>query len=102
MKEYINKIALLASVFIKNMKEEVEARQNTIIGSNLLEDTAMEEDMMDKQLQNSFLADGSTIEEEVDTAAECPEEEEETDVNKMWRSVPVVLCMWRKTQLPHM
>ena len=72
MKEYINKIALLASAFIKNMKEEVEARQDTIIGSNLLEETTMEEDMMDKQLQNSFLADGSTIEEEVDTTAEGP------------------------------
>ena len=102
MKEYINKIALLASVFIENMKKEVEARQYTIAGSNLLEEmsdgkdlgimtdpllmhveTGMEEDMTDKQLQNGFLADGSTIEEEVDTAAEGPEEEK-TDVNKMW------------------
>ena len=80
MKEYTNKIALLASAFIKNMKKEVEARQYTIIGSNLLEEmsdgkdlgtmtdcvlmpvaTGMEEDMTDKQLQNSFLADGSTL-----------------------------------------
>ena len=57
----------------------------------------MEEDMMDKQLQNGFLTDGSAIEEDVDTAAEGPEEGEETDVNKMWRSVLVVLCAWRKT-----
>ena len=117
MKKYINMIALLASAFIENMKKEVGARPYTIIGSNLLEETldgkdlgtmtdcvlmhvemSMEEDMMDKQLQNGFLADGSTIEEEVDTTAEGPEEEEEeTDVNKMWRSVPVVLCAWRKT-----
>ena len=32
--------------------------------------------MTDKQLQNSFLANGSTIEEEVDTATKGPEEEE--------------------------
>ena len=96
MKEYINNIAPLASAFIENMKKEVEARQDMIIGSNLLEEMGMAEDMMDKQLQNSFLADGSTIEEEVDTTAEGPEEEE-TDVNKMWRSVLVVLCTWRKT-----
>ena len=84
-----------------------------IIGSKLLEETLdgkvlgtkmdhllmhvekdMEagEDMTDKQLQNSFLADGSTIEEEVDTAAEGPEEEKETGVNKTWRLVLVVLC----------
>ena len=81
MKEHINKIALLASAFIENMKKEVEARQDGIIGSNLLEEMGMEEDMTDKQLQNTFLADGSTIEEEVDTAAEGAEEEEETDVN---------------------
>ena len=79
------------------MKKEVEARQDMITGSNLLEETGMEEDIMDKQLQNSFLADGSTIAEEVDTVAEGPEEEEETDVNKMWKSVPVVSCAWRKT-----
>ena len=91
MKEYINKIALLASTFIKNMKKEVEARQYMIIGSNLLEEMGMEEDMTDKQLQNSFLADGSTAEEEVDTAAEGLEEEEETEINKMWRSVPVTM-----------
>ena len=97
MKEYINKIAPLASAFIKNMKEEVEARQDMIVGSNLLEELAMEEDTTDRQLQNGFSADGSTIEEEVDTAAEGPEEEEETDVNKMWRSVLVVMCTWRKT-----
>ena len=48
MKKYINKIALLVSAFIKNMKEEVEARQDMIIGSNLLEETGMEEHMMDK------------------------------------------------------
>ena len=60
MKEYTDKIAPLASAFIKNMKKEVEARQYTIIGSNLLEEMGMEEDMMDKQLQNSFLTDGST------------------------------------------
>ena len=42
-------------------------------------------------------ADGSAIEEEVDTAAEGPEEDEETDVKKMRRSVLVVLCAWRKT-----
>ena len=72
-----------------------------IVGSNLLEETldgkdlgtmtdhvlmhvemGMEEDMMDKQLQNGFLEDGSTIKEEVDNTAEGPEEEEETDVNK--------------------
>ena len=100
MKEYINKIALLASVFVKNMKKEVEARHYTIIGSNLLEEIldgkdlgtmmdhalmhvamGMEDDMIDKQLQNNFLADGCTIEEEVDATAEGPEEEE-TDVNK--------------------
>ena len=97
MTEYINKIAPLASAFIENMKEEVEARQDMIIGSNLLKEMGMAEDMMDKQLQNGFLADGSTIAEEVDTTAEGPEEEEETDVNKMWRSVLVVLCTWRKT-----
>ena len=102
MKEYINKIALLASAFIKNMKKEVETRQYMIVGSNLLEEAGMEEDMMEKQLQNSFLIDGSTI-EEVDTIAEGPEEEEEeeeeeeNDVNKMWRLVPVILCAWRKT-----
>ena len=101
MKKYINMIALLASAFIENMKKEVRTRQYTIIGSHLFEETwdgkdlgtmmdhvlmhmemGMEEDMMEKQLQNSFLADGSTIEEEVDTAAEGPEEEEETNVNK--------------------
>ena len=49
-------------------------------------------DMIDKQLQNSFLADGTTIEEEVDTTTEGPEEEEETEINKTWRLVPVVLC----------
>ena len=97
MKEYINKIAPLASAFIKNMKKEVEARKDMIIESNLLEEMCMEEDMMDKQLQNGFLADESTLEEEVDTAAEGPKEEEETDVNKMLRSVQVVLCTWRKT-----
>ena len=97
MKEYINKITLLASAFIGNMKKEVEARQYTIVGSNLLEETGMEEDRKDKQLQNSFLTDGSTIEEEVDTTAEGQEEEEETNVNKMWRSVLVALCAWRKT-----
>ena len=85
MKEYINKIALLASAFIENMKKEVEARQYTIIGSNLLEEIGMEEDMMDKQLQNSFLAGGRTIEEDVETTAEGPKQEEETEVNKMWR-----------------
>ena len=68
-----------------------------IVGSNLLEEMGMEEDMMDKQLQNGFSTDGSTIEEEVDTIAEGPEEEEENDVNKMWRLVPVILCAWRKT-----
>ena len=99
MKEYINNIALLASAFIKSMKKEVEARQDTVIGSNLLEDMGTEEDMTDKQLQNGFL---STIEKEVDTTAEGAEEEEETDVNKMWRLVPVVLCTWRKTWVPHM
>ena len=52
----------------------------------------MEEDMTDKQLQNGFLAGGSTIEEEVDTVAEGPGEEEETEINKTWRSVLVVLC----------
>ena len=62
MKEYINKIALLASACIENMKKEVEARQYMIIRSNQLEEAGMEEDMMDKQLQNSFLADGCTIE----------------------------------------
>ena len=50
MKEYINKIAPLASAFIENMKKEVEARQYMIVGSNLLEEMGMEEDMMDKQL----------------------------------------------------
>ena len=97
VKEYIKKITLLASAFIENVKKEVEARQYTIIGSNLLEEMGMEEDRTDKQLQNSFLTDGSTIEKEVDTTAEGPEEEEETDVNKMWRSVLVALCTWRKT-----
>ena len=82
MKEYINKIALLATAFIKNMKKEVETRQYMIIGSNLFEEMldgkdlgtmtdhvlmhvemVMEEDMIDKQLQNGFLADGSKIEE---------------------------------------
>ena len=48
MKEYINKIAPLASAFIENMKEEVEARQDTVVGSNLLKETGMEEHMMDK------------------------------------------------------
>ena len=117
MKEYINKIALLASAYIENMKK-VEARQYMIIGSNLLEEVSdgkdlgtmmdcvlmhvamgTEEDMSDRQLQNGFLADGSTIEEEVDTTAEGPEEEEEeeTDVNKTWRSILVVLCTWWKT-----
>ena len=33
-----------------------------------------EKDMMDKQLQNGFLANGSTNEEEVDTTEEDPEE----------------------------
>ena len=48
MKEYINKIALLASVYIENMKEEVEARQDTIIRSNLLKETGMEEHLMEQ------------------------------------------------------
>ena len=57
----------------------------------------MEENMMAKQLQNSFLPNGSTIEQDVDTTAEGPEEEEETEVNTMLRLVPVVLCTWEKT-----
>ena len=36
------------------------------------------------------MADGSTIKEEVDTTAEGPEEE--TEVNKTWRLVPVVFA----------
>ena len=45
MKEYINKIALLASACIKNMKKEVEARQYTIVGSKLLEETSDGKDL---------------------------------------------------------
>ena len=45
-------------------------------------DLINEEDMMDEQLQNNFLANGSTIEEKVDTAAEGSEEEGETEFNK--------------------
>ena len=45
MKEYINKIALLASAFIKKIKKEVEARQYMIVGSNLLEETLDGNDM---------------------------------------------------------
>ena len=40
MNEYNNIIALLASAFIENMKKEVEERQYTIVGSNLLEETS--------------------------------------------------------------